>query len=216
MVKRNDQQRVSLPDSTALRDIRDYTARGQDRHSGPDSQESPREGFNDLTDLEEIKRAYVLWLKGVPLRTLARQLGVRNHNLLCTRFRKVFGVQATSLEVQSLWRSLLEDYEEDPEVETWVVDQVLNKKTPEVREAPGKYRSRHSLQQLANYQVIRKPELMDYLIYTEDPMDSLDLPAWDWLRLPLFLPWSEFVCDLLVHLEVVQQELSRADHPEKV
>lgn len=110
----------------------------------------------------ETAQAYLAWLKGSSLRAIATGLGV-SHSTVCTRFQEAYGKEATNPIVMSLQRSVLADYPGNPEVERWILTTLDLRSTPD-----DQYRSKHSIQQLTRYQVVRDPGLMDYLAVEDD------------------------------------------------
>lgn len=68
-----------------------------------------------LTDKESLEYCRVEWLKGKPLRALAREMGV-THTLLYSRLKREYGNDVCSIQTHSLKRSLLRDYKRKPEL----------------------------------------------------------------------------------------------------
>lgn len=130
--------------------------------------------LNSHNDVQTAK-AYLAWLKSHSLRAIATGLGV-SHSTVCTRFQEAYGKDATNPIVMSLQRSILADYPGNPEVEAWVLTTLDQRSTPE-----DQYRSKHSIQQLTRYQVVRDPGLMDYLAVEDDSDRELEALDGQWL-----------------------------------
>lgn len=130
--------------------------------------------------LMALKRLYELWVAGVSLRSLAEPLGVR-HSTLRGWLQDTYGNSATDPVKLSLAKSLVDDYEDQPEVKGWVMDNLdsLNSETVQ-------HRSEHSIRQLSRYQTVRDFDMMDCLAIAPDDLEE-PLEAWDFLRLPLTL-----------------------------
>ena len=134
---------------------------------------------------------YIQWLKGASLRELAPSANV-SHPILRKYFRAYFGSSATDPTATSMARSLLADYPDDPEMVTYALELALG--TKEVT----KHRSNHNMSQLSKFQVVREPELMDYLVSQEgvnDPWETLE-PE-EPLRLSYVLMWLQWLLGYL-------------------
>lgn len=124
-----------------------------------------------------LKRLYTLWLQGASLRSLADPLGVR-HSTLRGWFRDTYGVGATNPVGLSLAKSVLADYEDQPEATGWVLDNLTSLNGETVQ-----HRSNHNISQLSRYQTVRDFDLMDCLAIAQEPEEN----SWDFLRLELTL-----------------------------
>ncbi len=121
-----------------------------------------------------IKEMYQTWLKGSSLRQLSKMYGVP-HGSIHTLFKRHYGENACNLQAKSLVRSLVSDYETNEDVIRWALSQYEANETQY-------FKSKHSIQQLSNYQTLRE----EYLLYAvADTEDELEQPVWSFLRLPL-------------------------------
>ena len=147
-----------------------------------------------LVTASQVQALYLSWLKGYSLRYLAKTVDPQvSHSTIAAWFVKAYGPDATDVKATSLQRSLLSDYPDDLEVEQWVLNnlQLTGSK---------QHRSHHNLDQLTRFQVVRKPELMEYLAISEDdPLEALE-PGLDFLRLPLVLCMLTYLVSLLWHV----------------
>lgn len=134
------------------------------------------------TQLQDI---YKQWLQGESLRTVAGKSGV-THSTIHTHLKKAFGERATNRKAASLYRSLLEDYPDSPEVLEWVMKLV----TDGVLVEEGTFhRSNHSLDVHSQYQTLQDDQLMYTIAASEDTEES----TLDFLRLPLYLLVSDSI-----------------------
>lgn len=133
--------------------------------------------------LEQLQALYLRWLKGESLRQIARSIGVR-HGTVDVWFDTTFGKQATDPTANSLVRSLLEDYPNDPVVLLWAAGWSKKGQLETLQ-----HRSRHSIGQLTKFQCLHDDGLMDVLATSEDieadPWDTTK-DSLDFLRLPLY------------------------------
>ncbi len=127
---------------------------------------------------ETVKEMYQTWLKGSSLRQLSKMYGVP-HGSIHTLFKRHYGENACNLQAKSLVRSLVSDYETNEDVIRWALSQYEANETQY-------FKSKHSIQQLSNYQTLRE----EYLLYAvADTEDELEQPVWSFLRLPLLMPF---------------------------
>ncbi len=125
-----------------------------------------------------IKEMYQNWLKGSSLRQLSATYGLP-HSRIHMLFKRHYGENACNLQAKSLVRSLVSDYETNEDVIRWALSQYEANETQY-------FKSKHSIQQLSNYQTLRE----EYLLYAvADTEDELDQPVWSFLRLPLLMPF---------------------------
>lgn len=141
-------------------------------------------------DRATLDKYYLRWLKGEPLRAIARSEGIR-HQKIDYWFRKVYGKQSTNLVANSLVRSMLKDYPNSPEVLLWVTGWA-NKGLKET----DYHRSNHSISQLTQFQTMEDPLLMDIIAVGSEPENQ---DSFGFLRLPLFiLMTNKLASDLLL------------------
>ena len=153
-----------------------------------------------LTPDDQLKVYYTMWLRGYSLRRLAKLMGVR-HGTVHSRFRKVFGKDATNLKAMSLVRSLLEDYPDDEKLMQWSIQRIVKGELETVQ-----HRSKHSMSMLSQYQTLNESELMDTIAVYEEP----ETEAWDFLRLPLFVRFTEVMTrSLLIALYFTTKDLEQ-------
>ena len=153
-----------------------------------------------LSELD-ITEAYQDWLKGSSLRAIGNRLGVP-HGSLHSLFRKTYGINACSLKAKSLVRSLVSDYENNSNVVAWALTQHM-----EVDECYHK--SRHSLQQLSNFQTLREAYLLETV--EAEPYVNPDEVSLEFLRLPLYLVTLDAIMDTLANL-TFRQYLAHREH----
>lgn len=154
---------------------------------------------------QELQALYLRWLKGESLRAIARSIGVR-HSTLDVWFDKTFGKQATDPIANSLVRSMLEDYPNEPVVRLWAAGWAMRGELEKIQ-----HRSNHSIKQLTNYQCLHEDNLMDIIASSEDAVIdpwSATERGLDFLRLPLFLTVTQetFRALLLAHLKVALEK----------
>ncbi len=127
-----------------------------------------------------IKEMYQNWLKGSSLRQLSATYGLP-HSRIHMLFKRHYGENACNLQAKSLVRSLVSDYETNEDVIRWALSQYEANETQY-------FKSKHSIQQLSNYQTLRE----EYLLYTvADTEDDLDQPVWSFLRLGMMIPYYD-------------------------
>lgn len=135
-------------------------------------------------DADTVKQLYIRWLKSEDLRSIAAsQPYPVSHSTISTWFRRQYGPDATDPIALSLQRSLLEDYPPGHELHESTLEWVLNNMDCRTT---SQMRSRHSMQQLAKWQVVHEDKMLEYLTPTSgDPWDQYD-SCLDFLRLPLY------------------------------
>lgn len=119
---------------------------------------------NRKPSIQELQALYLRWLRGESLRQIARSIGIR-HSTLDVWFDQTFGKKATDPVANSLVRSMLEDYPNEPVVQLWAAGFALRGEYETVQ-----HRSNHSIKQLTNYQCLHEDGLMD-IIATSDVVD---------------------------------------------
>ena len=134
-----------------------------------------------------VESAYKEWLKGSSLRAIGNRLGIP-HGSLHSLFRKTYGKTACSLKAKSLVRSLVSDYEGNNIIVAWALTHHM-----EVDECYHK--SKHSLQQLSNFQTLREEYLLDTV--EAAPWLDPDDVSLDFLRLPLYLTVNDAIMNVL-------------------
>ena len=135
----------------------------------------------------DVKAAYQDWLKGSSLRAIGNRIGIP-HGSLHSLFRKTYGSNACNLKAKSLVRSLVSDYENNSAVVAWALTQHM-----EVDQCYHK--SKHSLQQISNFQTLREEYLLDTVeaaVYV-DPLEQ----SLDFLRLPLYVVVNDAIMAVL-------------------
>lgn len=146
-----------------------------------------------------VEELYKMWLKGRSLRSLGMLVG-KPHGSIHTMFRKHYGESACNLKAKSLVRSLVEDYEDKPEVITWALSLVND-------ESEQYFKSNHSLSQLTAYQTLRETYILDTV---EAPEVDDDASVWGFVRLPFYLEIIDsilvfvYIASLLVGEEVCE------------
>lgn len=148
--------------------------------------------------LVQLQALYLRWLKGESLRQIARSIGVR-HGTVDVWFDSTFGKQATDPTANSLVRSMLEDYPDDPVVLLWAAGWAKKGQLETLQ-----HRSKHSMGQLTKFQCLHDDGLMDVLATSNDaeadPWDATR-DSLDFLRLSLYQMVAEQVATaLLSHL----------------
>lgn len=120
---------------------------------------------NRKPSTQELQALYLRWLKGESLRQIARSIGIR-HSTLDVWFDQTFGKRATDPVANSLVRSMLEDYPNEPVVQLWAAGFALRGEYEVVQ-----HRSNHSIRQLTNYQCLHEDGLMDIIATSEAELD---------------------------------------------
>lgn len=120
---------------------------------------------NRKPSTKELQALYLRWLQGESLRQIARSIGVR-HSTLDVWFDSTFGKKATDPIANSLVRSMLEDYPNEPVVRLWAAGFALRGEYEVVQ-----HRSNHSIRQLTNYQCLHEDGLMDIIATSDIEVD---------------------------------------------
>lgn len=124
----------------------------------------------------ELSELYIAWLKGKSLRAIAANT-TYGHSTIHAYFKKEFGTKACNRDAQSLVRSLIEDYPDQPDILEWG----LKAATGGLVETQ-QHRSNHSMNMLSQYQTLDDDELLDTIAFTHDAEEE----TLDFLRLPLY------------------------------
>ncbi len=149
---------------------------------------------------ETVNEMYQTWLRGSSLRQISKIYGIP-HGSVHTLFKRQYGANACNLQAKSLVRSVVSDYETNEDVIRWALSQHEANETQY-------FKSKHSIQQLSNYQTLRE----EYLLYTvADTEDELDQPVWSFLRMDMYLMILDAIVAAIDSVSTYQYEELTSD-----